>query len=159
MYIESIEIHFTTKKAPMKVFGAEAQRVFDEKAYEKNTVEVTTPDGKILSIPRSSILYTKITPNEVANELLHDIEALKEEIAKKVIEDDPVYKKEGFVILPPEEWELSNDEQGIKQLLIGYFSDGDIPIITKDKKIIRDFYDLSQLIEDLEKVLAGDNHG
>jgi len=157
MYIEQITIHFTTKKAPMKVFGAEAQRVFDEKAYEKNTVEVTI-DGDILAIPRESILFVEIKPNKEANELNHEIDLYAREIAEKVIEDDPVYKKEGFVILPPEEWELSNDEQGIKQLLIGYFSDGDIPIITKDKKIIRDFYDLSQLIEDLEKVLAGDRN-
>jgi len=49
MYIESIEIHFTTKKAPIQVVGGSAQELFDQKAYHNDVVEVTV-DGEILEI-------------------------------------------------------------------------------------------------------------
>lgn len=40
MYIESIENHFTTKKAPIQVVGGSAQELFDQKTYHNDVVLV-----------------------------------------------------------------------------------------------------------------------
>lgn len=165
MYIESIEIHFTTKKAPMKVFGAEAQRVFDEKAYEKNTVEVTI-DGNILAIPRSSILYTKITPHDVANELRHDIDELTDAIVEYFLEEksapyeehDPGFREylARYVSRCPKDWEYD--------IFAGRLAVGEGPVEdrklleTKDPVILKKAKKLFKKMAELDQIFAGDCH-
>mgnify|MGYP001157838288 CR=1 FL=1 len=164
MYIKCIELHFNTKRKPIKVFGAEAQRIFEKKTYRDNVVEVTV-DNNIFAIPSTSIAFVEIKPHDVANELKDEIDALEEEIVEDFLEEKSKTYKENdpdlreyleWYAWSPADWEY---DIYAGRLLIGEGPEEDKKLLeTKDPVILKKAKQLFKRMADLEQILAGDPH-
>lgn len=81
MYIKQIKLYFNTNDKALEVVGSEAQRIFESQL--ERVVSVTV-DGKMLFIPRSSILYIEAIPHEEANSLQRKIDDMKRDLFEEI---------------------------------------------------------------------------
>ena len=132
-YVKHIEIHFTTKRKPIKVVGASAQELFDQKAYHND--------------------------NEKVNQLVHDIEILSREITEEILiaHDIPLSWDRSNFVNPVEEWRLEKGKLRIGDVPFD-IDPMEPPLTTSDPNIIKTAEKLFEKLDALEKAI-GDHDG
>jgi hypothetical protein len=143
MYIKSIKFHFNTNNKILEVVGQEAQRIFESQL--ERVVSVTV-DGKMLFIPRSSILYIEAQPHEEANVLAREIAMKRQEL----VEEIKAYIDAGYILKKFEEWELKG-----KRLRVGYGGFGSRETVSVDEPcIIQTYQEIVRLSEKLAELVG-----
>lgn len=155
MYVKTVEIYIANKKQPLRVTGAEAQKLYELKSLNE-LIEINL-DGIIFTIPRQNILYFATVPNDEANELAHTISEIAREVAEDVLKELPVPHCScdececADVVESPTEWTI---EEG--KLNIGYHTTReDRKLETKNPELIKRAEEIFKKIEKLENILGG----
>lgn len=142
MYIKSIKFYFNTNDKVLEVHGQEAQRIYDS---QMERVVSVTVDGKMLFIPRSSILYIEAQPHEEANELERKITNMKQDLCEEIkaqIEPD-------YILSIFEQWELEKD-----RLKVGCgFGSGEI-VWVNEPEVIETYQEIVRLSKKLTELVG-----